>query len=105
MVGFGLDLFFFIFKYFFWSFIVVTVAVFNSSVFHFAGLVDKVIFHWQGIILGPEGSPYAGGLFLVVLHFPPDYPSRPPKVKTHVSQCPCLIPYVCRCRHGASLLT
>ena len=48
--------------------------------------------HWQGTIVGPAESSFAGGLFLIHLHFSPDYPDRPPKVKTHMSQCPCLIP-------------
>nr|XP_023926544.1 ubiquitin-conjugating enzyme E2 E2-like [Quercus suber] len=45
-----------------------------------AGLVDENIFHWQGTIVGPAESPFAGGLFVVHLHFSPDYPGSPPKV-------------------------
>ncbi|CAL6019901.1 Ubiquitin-conjugating_enzyme E2 [Hexamita inflata] len=44
------------------------------------------LYEWFAVILGPEQTPWQGGVFILSIKFPPEYPFKQPNVlfETHV---------------------
>ena len=46
-----------------------------------AGLVnERDPYEWRATIIGPEGSPYQGGIFYLKIHLSADYPFKAPHI-------------------------
>eukprot|EP00930_Biecheleria_cincta_P011508 TRINITY_DN114399_c0_g1_i1.p1 TRINITY_DN114399_c0_g1~~TRINITY_DN114399_c0_g1_i1.p1 ORF type:complete len:168 (+),score=20.70 TRINITY_DN114399_c0_g1_i1:71-574(+) len=46
-----------------------------------AAPVGDDLFIWSAIILGPQGTPWEGGVWKLDMTFPAEYPNKPPKVQ------------------------
>ena len=42
---------------------------------------DGNLYHWTGLIAGPEGTVWEGGLFDITLDFSNDYPAKAPSIR------------------------
>ena len=45
-----------------------------------AGPAGDDIFKWEGVLLGPSDSPFAGGVYNLRIQFPVDYPFKCPNI-------------------------
>jgi ubiquitin-conjugating enzyme E2 D/E len=54
-----------------------------------ATTVNDNIYRWEAVLKGPKDSPYSGGVFILHIELPVNYPFKPPKIsfKTKIYHC------------------
>lgn len=45
-----------------------------------AGPKNDNLYEWEALLIGPEDTPYNGGVFILDIFIPSDYPIKPPNV-------------------------
>lgn len=59
----------------------------RSVVQHLGPTSDTDLLRWEAVLKGPAQSPYAGGLWLLSLEIPTNYPLSPPRVVFRTPIC------------------
>ncbi|KAG7562706.1 hypothetical protein FFLO_01866 [Filobasidium floriforme] len=52
----------------------------EESMFVAGPISEDDFYEWEALVVGPEGTPYEGGVFCAKLSFPKDYPLNPFKM-------------------------
>jgi peroxin-4 len=61
----------------------------NESCLHLGPINEEDLFQWEAVLKGPRdhSSPYAGGLWLLSISIPSNYPLVPPKITFKTQIC------------------
>jgi len=52
----------------------------NEALLHLGPVSDGDLLHWEAVLKGVKGTPYEGGLWLLSIVIPSDYPMHPPLI-------------------------
>ncbi|CAF2521570.1 unnamed protein product [Rotaria sp. Silwood2] len=53
----------------------------DASGCYSATIVNDDIFHWEASIIGPDDSPYEGGVYRLDIRIPSNFPISPPRIR------------------------
>ena len=53
----------------------------HPSILNVGPISQEDLFHWQATFIGPEGSVYENGKFLIEIKLRQDYPFMPPSMR------------------------
>jgi len=45
-----------------------------------AGPINENIYEWEAVLIGPEDTPYHGGVYYLSIYIPLEYPMKPPNI-------------------------